>query len=288
MAKHDHWPLRYDLLQRYRLIEIIALWEGKLNATHLTGYFGIGRQQASKDINDYLKEIAPGNLEYNASAKGYEPSANFEPKLTSGLVDEYLQLAQRNSDLVTTFHNLSLGLDHTHMMPLPQYRVRPEVFRVIAKACQRNERIEVDYRSINSPNKDGRIIAPHSIVHSGLRWYVRAWCEKNQEFRDFVLTRFYGVPEVVGKSDVQGDADFNWMTRVNVCFKPDGRLTPEQQEVVAGDYGMSDNRLLITVRGSMVQYLLQMMNVDQNTVSADPKAQQIVIENIDAIKQWLF
>ena len=38
----------------------------------------------------------------------------------------------------------------------------------------------------------------------------------------------------------------------------------------------------------MVQYLLQMMNVDQNTVSADPKAQQIVIENIDALKQWLF
>ena len=84
MAKQDHWPLRYDLLQRYRLIEIIALWEGKLNATHLTGYFGIGRQQASKDINDYLKGIAPGNLEYNASAKGYKPSANFQPKLTSG------------------------------------------------------------------------------------------------------------------------------------------------------------------------------------------------------------
>ena len=103
-----------------------------------------------------------------------------------------------------------------------------------------------------------------------------------------MLTRFYGVPDVVGRSDVQRDADFNWMTKVNVCFKPDGRLTPEQQEVVAGDYGMSDNRLLIPVRGSMVQYLLQMINVDQNTISADPKAQQIVIENIDAIKQWLF
>ena len=67
MAKQDHWPLRYDLLQRYRLIEIIALWEGKLNATHLTGYFGIGRQQASKDINDYLKGIGGKVVHPNGS-----------------------------------------------------------------------------------------------------------------------------------------------------------------------------------------------------------------------------
>ena len=103
-----------------------------------------------------------------------------------------------------------------------------------------------------------------------------------------MLTRFYGEPDIVGKSDVQKASDFDWMTQVNVCFKPDGRLTAEQQAIVAGDYGMTENRLLITVRGSMVQYLLQMMNVDQNTISADPKAQQIVIENIDSIKRWLF
>ena len=41
-------------------------------------------------------------------------------------------------------------------------------------------------------------------------------------------------------------------------------------------------------RGSMVQYLLRMMNLDKNTIAADPRTQQIVIENIDAIKQWLF
>lgn len=78
------------------------------------------------------------------------------------------------------------------------------------------------------------------------------------------------------------------MTWVHVCFKPDPRLTREQQDVVARDYGMTDGSLLITVRGSMVQYLLRMMNLDKNTIAADPRTQQIVIENIDAIKQWLF
>lgn len=75
---------------------------------------------------------------------------------------------------------------------------------------------------------------------------------------------------------------------MNVCFTPDSRLSPEQQEVVANDYGMTENRLLIQVRGALVQYLLQKMRIDVNVISADPRAQQIVIQNMDAIKQWLF
>ena len=45
------WPVRWDLLLRYRLIEVMALWEGRLTTNHLMRAFGIGRQQASKDIN---------------------------------------------------------------------------------------------------------------------------------------------------------------------------------------------------------------------------------------------
>lgn len=29
------WPLRWELLMRYRLIEIVALWEGRLTTKHL-------------------------------------------------------------------------------------------------------------------------------------------------------------------------------------------------------------------------------------------------------------
>lgn len=76
------WPLRWDLLSRYRLIEIIAYWEGRLTTKHLIDAFGIGRQQASKDINTYLKTIAPGNLVYDKYIKGYRPSQAFIPKLT--------------------------------------------------------------------------------------------------------------------------------------------------------------------------------------------------------------
>ncbi|PKG92883.1 hypothetical protein [Paraglaciecola sp. MB-3u-78] len=52
--------------------------------------------------------------------------------------------------------------------------------------------------------------------------------------------------------------------------------------------GMTNNRLLFQVRGALVQYGLQKMCIDANVISAEPRAQQIVIENMDGIKRWLF
>ncbi|MGS2721527.1 WYL domain-containing protein [Paraglaciecola aestuariivivens] len=288
MHKKTLWPFRYDLLQRYRLIEIVALWEGKLNASHLIEYFGIGRQQASKDINLYNQEVGPGNLIYNSSLKGYEPANSFTPKVTSGHADEYLHLIHRNNDLVNTFENMTLGFDYTHKVPLPTYQIRPQVLRQIVNACRNKLRLEVDYRSVNAPDTEGRIIVPHAIVHSGMRWHVRAYCEKNHDYRDFVLTRFYNTPESLGAVETDLPKDEAWDTLVNLCFIPDQRLSPQQQQVVANDYGMTDNRLLIQVRGALVHYLLQMMRIDTNVIAADPRAQQVVIQNMQGLKKWLF
>lgn len=30
-----------------------------------------------------------------------------------------------------------------------------------------------------------------------MRWHVRAYCEKNGDYRDFVLSRFRGEPELM-------------------------------------------------------------------------------------------
>ena len=75
-------PHRWDLLLRYRFIECIALWEGRLTTRHLVETFGIGRQQASKDINTYNSTVAPNNLRYDKYLKGYEPADDFQPQVT--------------------------------------------------------------------------------------------------------------------------------------------------------------------------------------------------------------
>ena len=45
--------------------------------------------QASKDINNYLREVGIGNLEYDKYLKGYKPTGQFQPQVTQGLADEY-------------------------------------------------------------------------------------------------------------------------------------------------------------------------------------------------------
>jgi predicted DNA-binding transcriptional regulator YafY len=283
------WPCRYDLLLRFRLIEIVALWEGALSTNHLCHYFGIKRQQASKDINMYLNEIAPNNLKYDSSVKRYQPTVNFKPVFTQGVADEYLHLLERNNDLNKSFEKLELGFGHAHRIPKPERYINPSILRVVVEACHKNLRLEVDYRSIRDPQPDGRVIAPHSIVYSGSRWHVRAYCEKNQEFRDFVLTRFFNIPIIEeGKSELAEQDDSDWNTMVNIHIEPDKRLNADQRQVIEHDYGMRDGSILITVRAPLVTYFLKSLRIDINTIDADPCAQQIIISNLSAIKKWVF
>ena len=169
-------PYRWDLLLRYRFIECIALWEGRLTTRHLVETFGIGRQQASKDINTYNRTVAPDNLRYDKFLKGYEPNAAFKPTVTRGLAEEYLQLLANRSELHRTFSSVALPQGNTEVLAPPIRPVSPELLRPLLQAAREQQRLEVDYVSLNNPNRDGRIIAPHTLVWTGTRWHVRGWC----------------------------------------------------------------------------------------------------------------
>jgi predicted DNA-binding transcriptional regulator YafY len=282
------WPIRWDLLLRYRFIETIALWEGRLTTRHLCDTFGIGRQQASKDINNYNREIGPDNLEYDKYIKGYKPTESFRPKLTEGLADEYLHLMARNNELSNVFDSLPLSVANVEVLSVPVRDVRPDILRPIMQAARMQKRLEVDYVSIGNPNHEGRIIVPHTLVHTGLRWHVRAWCEKNQDYRDFVLSRFRDVPDIMDDSEHGVEGDTQWNTQVSIRITPDPRLSPEQQGVIERDYGMEKGVLEITTRGKLVPYALKQLHIDPKEMLEDPTAQQIIVENLEEVSRWLF
>ncbi len=282
------WPVRWDLLSRYRLIEIIAYWEGRLTTKHLCDAFGIGRQQASKDINAYIKSHASDNLEYDPHQKGYVPTERFSPVFTSGHVEEYLQLVARKQDLQQTFADLGVGPEHSEILSVPLRNVKPKIIRMLLKAIREQLRLEVDYVSINAPNNEGRIIVPQTLVNTGLRWHVRAWCEKNQEYRDFVLSRFRGEASILGPVFAPLAKDESWHKQVTIRITADARLSPAQRDVVVRDYGMVQGRLSITTRAALVHYALQLLHIDPYSLHVKPEAQQIIIENMDDIKDYLF
>lgn len=280
------WPLRWDLLLRYRLIEIIALWEGRLTTNHLMRAFGIGRQQASKDINLYLKQYAPGNLVYDRSLKGYRPGPGFTPRFTLGAADEYLQMVRTREDLAGSFEQLAVRELNIEMLPVPNRGLRPEVLRPLIQACRERRRLEIEYVSLAHPESEPRVIHPHTVVFSGYRWHVRGWCEKNREYRDFVLSRIGDGARLLTPASRDARQDRPWQTVITLRLAPDPRLDARQQALIAADYGMEDGELALPTRAALVGYLLQWLRLEQ-TPNRPPEAQQIVLMNRDECRPWL-
>ncbi len=282
------WPLRWELLMRYRLIEIVALWEGRLTTNHLCNSFGIARQQASKDINAYLRDIAPSNLVYDSKLKGYKPAEGFHPKVTSGLADEYLHALASTKDFAHTFSQLDLGFAHTEMLTPPLRQVNPDILRSLVQAARDGKKIDMGYVSLTSPNEESRIIAPHTLVCTPLRWHVRAYCEKNRDFRDFVLSRFRSIHGIEGDAEMTKENDARWNTMLDIVLVPDSRLTDYQKAIIAEDYNMQHGQRVFSVRSALVPYAVQALNLDLAKIEARPEAQQIVVANLDEVKRHAF
>ncbi|QEY63777.1 WYL domain-containing protein [Metapseudomonas lalkuanensis] len=281
--------VRWDLALRYRLIETVAWWEGRLTTNHLMQSFGISRQQASKDINTYISEHAPKNLEYDKHLKGYVPSRRFQPLFIDDSASAYLHLLNQNHERAPHIEGLALAYAHTEVLGVPDRSVRPEVLRPLLKACREGRRLECEYVSFTTPDGETRLIAPHTLVYTGMRWHVRAYCEKNRDFRDFVLSRFRGIPELMDDhSEYDREQDAGWVSQVPVLIEPDSRLKPEQRAIIEADYGMLDGRLIIETRGALVQYVLQRYQIDPTKVHAKATAQQIVVTNLEELQPWLY
>lgn len=280
--------VRWDLALRYRLIETIALWEGRLTTGHLMQSFGISRQQASKDINSYLADYAPGNVDYDKHIKGYVPSRQFSPLFIDDSASAYLHLLNQNSERAPHIEGLALAYAHTEVLNVPDRSVRPEVLRPLLRACREGLRLECDYVSLANPVAETRLIAPHTLVYTGMRWHVRAYCEKNRDYRDFVLSRFRGELDVLGESDQGCDADDGWNREVEVVIEPDPRLKPDQRSIIELDFGMQGGRLKVATRGALVQYVLQRYQIDPHKVQTKASAQQIVVSNLDELSIWLY
>jgi predicted DNA-binding transcriptional regulator YafY len=281
-------PYSWEVLMRYRLIEIIALWEGRLTTNHLCNSFQIKRQQASKDINRYNNEIAPGNLVLDRKLKGFRPSDTFKPLFTNGIADEYLHAMASRREIAHTFSSLDLGFDQTEMLHPPVRHVNHDILRALVQAARNGQKIDMGYVSMTSPDEESRIITPHTLVFTPLRWHVRAYCEKNRDYRDFVLSRFRGINGVEGLSNNLKEQDTRWNQQVDIVLKPDPRLTDYQQKIVEHDYAMQDGKHVISTRSALIPYAVQLLNIDLGKLESKPEAQQIVIDNLDEVKRHAF
>lgn len=261
--------MKKDDLVRFQFIEVILLWEGRLTARHLMDYFSISRPSAQKSITDY-KEVNPTGFERSNSEKGHLAVAGFEPLFISRDFSQYQQFfaAQHGSGSASHFA--------IEVLPIPQRNITPEWVRPILLAIKQSLRLDIGYLSLSSPDYEDRIIQPHSIVYDGFRYHVRGFCEKNQDFRDFVLSRFNGEFVFEGEATHTGADDTLWHTWLDVVICPDQRLGLKQRQFIEFDYQMQAGKKVIRTRAALLNYLLQRLRVD--IYQTDAQSQQIIIE----------
>lgn len=275
---------KHEVMLRLRAIELLAYWEGRLVTNRLVKWFGVSRQQASADIKRYLSLHNPASLVHEPSVKAYVPTLGFQPVLTKGHINEYMELV---SGLVSD--SLAIALEtgaNLTAVQLPDRSVRPEVVREVVKACRNGGSIRILYASMSNPMLHERIISPHTLVYTGFRWHVRAYCNDRQEFRDFILSRIERTPKPVTAEVPDSALDRHWNETITVTLIPNIKLTSGQQALVEKDYGMPEGRLKFTVRAALAHYTLQRFQAAISPEEAD-NAQQYPLQLVEADREKL-
>lgn len=246
---------KHEVLLRLRAIELLAYWEGRLVTNKLVAWFGVSRQQASADIKRYLENHNPNALVHDPSVKAYVPATGFHPVLTTGHINEYMDLIAGLS-----FDPMAITLEtdiNVAGLQMPDRSVRPEVAREVVKACRNGSSLKVLYASMSNPALHERIISPHTLVSTGFRWHVRAYCHTRKEYRDFILSRIDRTPQLVSVIAPSVTEDQDWNDLITLTVIPNTLLTDGQKSLIEKDYGMPDGRLQLTVRKALAHYSLQ-------------------------------
>lgn len=273
---------RWQMVRRLEYIETVLYWEGRINRSDLIERFGISEPQASEDIKKYM-ERAPENVEYDPKQKAYITKPTYSPQIIKPAADRYLMQLRSMKMGITRMRDLFVTTPPVFdVMPIPHRSVDTETLRKIVRAIRDKRSLNINYQSMSSPNPTDRVISPHAIAFDGYRWHVRSLCHKDRTFKDFVIARMLST-EIGEPTDANPELDVAWNTELCAILKPNPKLTPTQQKVVAIDHGMVENVLEVKIRASFVFYFERL--IGRFTITGDTEAaNQIEITNIAELK----
>lgn len=280
--------ISWGVEQRLEFIEFRLFWEGKINRSDITGYFGVSVPQASKDLSQYQAH-APGNVEYDKSEKHYFATDSFGPKFLDPSADRFLDYLHAVADGAMTAGETWLSqLPSFETLLLPHRNIDPTALRAVLNAIRESRSVEIMYQSMsaNRPKPIWRPIAPHAFAHDGLRWHVRAYCHFEKEFRDFLLSRIM-KSRPCEDGGLRAAADVTWQETTPVILTPHPDLTPAQQDIVARDYGMKNHELGLQIRLALLYYFLKRLSLDFKERERPAREQHIVLANPAEVRQAL-
>jgi len=286
--------VKWATRQRLQYIEILAWYGGVVARSDVAKAFGISDAAATKDLKLY-SDLAPGNLVYQHSVFGFVPNAAFSPAFADLSPAVVLPVIAANLAVANGPYGTEsiYGLT-TASLPLPARLPSQTILAQITRAIRGQRKLRVSYRSLS--DRDGqaeRILEPHTLADTGLRWHVRAYHEATCDFRDFVLSRIVAAEclDTPAESGVQYDDD--WVETVSLRLAPHAGLDPAKRASLLLDYAAADDGVIeVNVRRALLGYVLQRLNVDTTPDHGmSPEACQLMLLNRDEIEPfaaWAF
>ncbi|MEQ1590916.1 MAG: WYL domain-containing protein [Thiobacillaceae bacterium] len=285
--------VKWATRQRLQFIEILAWYAGVVTRGEVARAFGNSDAAATKDLKLY-NDLAPGNLIYNHNVFGFVPHDSFQPLFADLSPAVVLPIIAAN--LAVT--NGPYGTDSvyglaTASLPLPVRLPSQQTLAQITRAIHHKRKLRVHYRSLS--DRDGqteRILEPHTLVDTGLRWHVRAYHEASYDFRDFVLSRITDAEclDTPAESGIQYDDD--WVEQVSLQLAPHTGLDAAKRDSLLLDYGATGDIIEVSVRRALLGYVLQRLNIDTTADhTMNPDACQLMLLNRDEIEPfaaWAF
>lgn len=273
--------LKWGVEQRLEFIEFQLFWEGGVNRSDITSHFGVSVPQASKDLTQY-QEIAVGNVEYDKSEKRYRASDNFTPLLLEPNAEQYLTQLTISRAAGSKFADSQMPFEpDVASNPALVRQVEPEVLRTILESIRHKCSVDVFYQSLNAarPDPEWRTVRAHAFASDGLRWHVRAFCNEDQKYKDFLLSRCLKVKMSKSAGEEAPVRDSLWQESIQVALVPNPLLSEPQKKAVAIDYAMHDGELKIPIRKAMLYYFWKRFRFDVADRCDEVKEAPIVIKN---------
>lgn len=277
---------RWGQDRRLEFIDSRLYWEGRINRSALTDFFGISVPQASLDLAEYQKQ-APRNAVYDASQKMYVATEDFQPVMGDPGSGRYLaELYALTTEILRRDISFMGWTPPADVVRHPT-RVVPQTFlRQTLTAIQERRVLKIAYQAMSRPEPTDREISPVALGYDGYRWHVRGYCHLRCTYRDFVFARILSL-SLGGDSTIDPEDDEEWHRMLDVVIAPNPELTEAQQRVIALDYGMVDNRLPLRTRQALTYYLLKRLGLTHSPTARRAHEQHIVLCNRDELTPYV-
>lgn len=271
--------------RRLAFIDFRLRWEGRINRSDLTDFFGISVPQASLDIARYM-ELEPQNLEYDRSSRVYQATNSFHPLHSGTHPGQYLnELLAATEGILEPEASFIGWRPSVDSVPRPGRTVPANTLAALLRAIRETSGLKIVYQSMSRPDPSTRTISPHAFAFDGFRWHVRAYCHTRKQFRDFVLGRILEIQGVESPGRPASE-DMEWNTVLTLVLAPHPELSAGKQRAIELDYGMTNGEVELKCRQSLLFYILKRLGLD-SYVEASPEAQQIVLKNKADIAPYL-